>query len=214
MENLDHIVGGALYDFMGFLTTREEELILSSHHDACPAVAVIQEFMNMRGMDLEIPPAVKDWQYRCSCLHLKEGKSSDPLSEEAQADTRGGEKNVAERQIDAGSMSAADMVKVLSGNCGTYYLSDGSGWLLPKNHWLYEDKENLVPRPVFNSMYLLTEEEKREVREQVVNAARYAVRTATANGKKLDFFDPDALVQNLMLAVFGSGGSCEKREAK
>lgn len=51
-ESLDHVILGALYDFMGFLTTRKEKLILSSSDDVAPAVEVIKEFCDLRGVDM------------------------------------------------------------------------------------------------------------------------------------------------------------------
>lgn len=42
----------------------------------------------------------------------------------------------------------------------------------------------------------------REVVQQIWEAGRYAVRCATMNGKEMDF-DPDALVQNLVVGLLG-----------
>jgi hypothetical protein len=53
-------IAGALFDFMGWLTSREKRLVLSSTDNASPAVAAIMEFAEMRGLNLD-EANVKDW---------------------------------------------------------------------------------------------------------------------------------------------------------
>ncbi len=61
-EPVSHtVVAGALFDFMGWLTTRNERLILSITDDAFPAVEAIKEFAMMRGLSLD-DAQVQDWQ--------------------------------------------------------------------------------------------------------------------------------------------------------
>ena len=48
----DEIIAGALFDFMGMLTTRDEVLTLSGHHEAGPAVEAIEAFAKLRGLNL------------------------------------------------------------------------------------------------------------------------------------------------------------------
>jgi hypothetical protein len=55
------VIAGALFDFMGWLTSRKETLILSSADNAGPAVEVITEFAKMRGLSLD-GARVQDWQ--------------------------------------------------------------------------------------------------------------------------------------------------------
>jgi len=55
------IVAGALFDFMGWLTSRKERLVLSSSAEASPAVEAIQEFAKMRGLSLA-DADVQNWQ--------------------------------------------------------------------------------------------------------------------------------------------------------
>ena len=55
------VIAGALFDFMGWLTTRKERLILSSTDNASPAVESITEFAKMRGLSLD-DARVQDWQ--------------------------------------------------------------------------------------------------------------------------------------------------------
>ena len=55
------IVAGALFDFMGWLTSRKERLILSSVDEASPAVEVIKQFAVMRDLSLD-DAKVQEWQ--------------------------------------------------------------------------------------------------------------------------------------------------------
>jgi hypothetical protein len=84
-------------------------------------------------------------------------------------------------------------------------LPDGSGFAmmsmpLPKTHWLYKDDGfEAPPMP----MRMGTDDPGRPDWEAKLRAAgRYAVRSATMNGKEMDF-DPDALVQNLITGFLG-----------
>jgi hypothetical protein len=61
-EPVEHaVIAGVLFDFMGWLTSRQERIVLSSCDDASPAVKVIEEFAKMRGLSLD-DAKVKDWQ--------------------------------------------------------------------------------------------------------------------------------------------------------
>lgn len=63
-ERLDHVVAGALFDFLGWLTTREKRLCLSSGDFAPPAVEALTEFAALRGLDLD-HAMVEQWNMRC-----------------------------------------------------------------------------------------------------------------------------------------------------
>ena len=54
------VVAGALFDFMGWLTSRRERLMLSSIDDAAPAADAIKDFAEMRGLSLD-DAKVQDW---------------------------------------------------------------------------------------------------------------------------------------------------------
>ena len=54
------VIAGALFDFMGWLTSRKERIVLSSADNASPAVEVITEFAKMRGLSLN-DAKVQDW---------------------------------------------------------------------------------------------------------------------------------------------------------
>lgn len=61
-EPVSHtVVAGALFDFMGWLTTRNERLILSFTDDASSAAEAIKEFAKMRCLSLD-GARVQDWQ--------------------------------------------------------------------------------------------------------------------------------------------------------
>lgn len=83
-------------------------------------------------------------------------------------------------------------------------LPDGSGFAmmtlpLPKDHWLTAEGHNEPPMP----LRIGTDDPSRAVMvEQVRSAARYAVRASTDNGKIVDF-DPDAMVQNMIVGLLG-----------
>jgi hypothetical protein len=47
------VVAGALFDFMGWLTSRNKQLTLSGADEASPAVEAIQEFSEKRGLSLK-----------------------------------------------------------------------------------------------------------------------------------------------------------------
>lgn len=82
-------------------------------------------------------------------------------------------------------------------------LPDGSGFMtgsfpLPKDHWLYATHDNEPPAP----MRIGNSEKRTTLAEQITSAARYAVRASTMNGK-IDDFDPDAMVQNMIIGLLG-----------
>ena len=62
-EKLNHIVTGVLFDFMGFLTTRKEQIVLSSSDDAGPAVEAIKEFLYEKNIEDADP--LEQWEGRC-----------------------------------------------------------------------------------------------------------------------------------------------------
>ena len=90
-------------------------------------------------------------------------------------------------------------------------LPDGSGFAtgsfpLPKDHWLYVDEPNNPPMP----WKIGTGPDRDELARKIRNATMYAVRASTMNGKDMDF-DPDAMVQNMIVGMLGywtRDGSC------
>ena len=54
------VIAGALFDFMGWLTSRKVRIVLSSADEASPAVEAITEFAKMRNLSLD-DAKVQDW---------------------------------------------------------------------------------------------------------------------------------------------------------
>lgn len=82
-------------------------------------------------------------------------------------------------------------------------LPDGSGafvasYPLPKNHWLYAEGHNEPPAPMRTGLGA----KRNELADQIREAAKFAVRASTMNGKESDF-DPDAMVQNFIVGLLG-----------
>jgi hypothetical protein len=99
--------------------------------------------------------------------------------------------------------------EVVEGSGGTITdaigpLPDGSGactasFPLPKDHWLYAEHENVPPI----TMRMGTNDPRRKpAEERIRRAARFAVRAATMNGT-VDDYDPDAIVQNMIVGLLG-----------
>lgn len=80
---------------------------------------------------------------------------------------------------------------------------------LPENHWMYE--------PIGECPYPTLGESgdalgiRRALTERIRTAGRYAIKAATSSGKEMDF-DPDALLQNFVLALMGPPSSPESDE--
>lgn len=82
-------------------------------------------------------------------------------------------------------------------------LPDGSGFAtmampLPKDHWLTAEGYNVPPMPFRCGLG----ETRSRMAGEIQAAARYAARASTMNGKAMDF-DPDALVQNMIVGMLG-----------
>ena len=58
---MHEIVAGALFDFIGFLTTRSEVIKLGASELAPPALEALEEWAKSRGLNLD-PAAVVEWQ--------------------------------------------------------------------------------------------------------------------------------------------------------
>lgn len=69
-EKLNHIVTGVLFDFMGFLTTRKEQIVLSSSDNASPAVEAITDFLFKR----DVADADPSFQWMDRCDHIQNPK--------------------------------------------------------------------------------------------------------------------------------------------
>lgn len=125
-----------------------------------------------------------------------------------------------------------NILEQIAKNCGGKInevgaLPDGSGFAimsipLRKDHWIYQSDRhesygdfNVPPMPFRMGVddvvriwpYRLpipgiTTLTKEQFAEKIRAAGKYAIRCATMNGKDMDF-DPDALLQNLVVGMLG-----------
>lgn len=82
-------------------------------------------------------------------------------------------------------------------------LPDGSAFFtasspLPNTHWIYETNTN----PPMTMRIRRDHPQYKDIVERIRIAAKYAIRSATMSGKDNDF-DPDALIQNLVVGLLG-----------
>ena len=77
-SDINDIVAGAIFDFMGYLTTRDELLKLSAFHEAGPAVAAIEEWAEKAGLSLE-NASVRDWKKNIPASSTGAARSSNKL---------------------------------------------------------------------------------------------------------------------------------------
>jgi len=54
------VIAGALFDFMGYLTSCKERIVLSASDDAAPAADAIRDFAKKRGLSLD-DAQVREW---------------------------------------------------------------------------------------------------------------------------------------------------------
>ena len=59
------IGAGAIYDFAGYLTSRDKRITLSWADDAGPAADAIKVFLEKRGISDDVTPAIADW-HKCT----------------------------------------------------------------------------------------------------------------------------------------------------
>lgn len=50
--DVDNLIAGALFDFVGYLTTRTKAVRLGARHEATPAMVLLTNFAKSRGLDL------------------------------------------------------------------------------------------------------------------------------------------------------------------
>jgi hypothetical protein len=60
-EPSEPVIAGALFDFLGYLTSRKTRLVLSSRDNANEAVQALEDWANLRGLSLT-EARVQDWQ--------------------------------------------------------------------------------------------------------------------------------------------------------
>ena len=82
-------------------------------------------------------------------------------------------------------------------------LPDGSAFgvmefELPEDHWIYEEKSNEPPMPMKTG---IDNPKRKELEGMLRDAAKYAIRVSTNNGK--EDYDPDAVVNNFIIGMIG-----------
>ena len=61
-EQVTHtVIAGALFDFMGYLTSRRKRIVLSAFDDAAPAANALEDFAKKRGLSLD-DAQVREWR--------------------------------------------------------------------------------------------------------------------------------------------------------
>lgn len=90
-----------------------------------------------------------------------------------------------------------------------YVLPDGSAFgtftlPLPKDHWLYQPVPDEPPAPfrVGVGKEITIQGSRKEISDKVREAARYAMQASTNSGQ-IEDEDPDAVIQNLLIGLFG-----------
>lgn len=73
---------------------------------------------------------------------------------------------------------------------------------LPEDHWIYAQTPDGFTPPPPMPLRMGTGAARQEMVEKIRAAARYAVQAATMRGREMDF-DPDALVQNMVIGLLG-----------
>lgn len=86
-------------------------------------------------------------------------------------------------------------------------LPDGSAFgvmslPLPADHWLYETDAEGFTGPPPMPLRMGEGPARAAMAAKVAAAARYAIKASTMNGKD-DDFDPDAMVQNMVVGLLG-----------
>lgn len=110
-----------------------------------------------------------------------------------------------QKRIDADPLLKAPDLIASPADAGVQ-LPDGSGAFtaklsLPKDHWIYDNGEGTGQPPMPMRMGVISP--FRPVFEKAVReAAMYAIRASTQCGRDQDF-DPDALVNNMLVGLFG-----------
>lgn len=88
----------------------------------------------------------------------------------------------------------ATELSVLPDDSGCFTLS----LPLADDHWLYQERDE----PPMGLKDRFPENTQAEIEEHVKAAAKYAIKAATDNGR-IEDFDPDALLLNLRVGLFG-----------
>ena len=56
------LVSGALFDFLAYLTSLKDPIIVGSSEDVLPALDSLVEWAKKRGLDIEDDPDINGWE--------------------------------------------------------------------------------------------------------------------------------------------------------
>ncbi|MCY1399781.1 hypothetical protein D9M71_148470 [compost metagenome] len=79
-EALSQLIAAALFDFGGWLTTRDKQLVVSATDNAAPMADALADFCVMRGIDHKSELPILSWQEWLAASSLpvaKEGESNE-----------------------------------------------------------------------------------------------------------------------------------------
>lgn len=79
-EQVEQVIGGALFDFAAWLTTLPEAVTLGAEHEAPPAVELLTRWAAERGLSLDHPD-VGGWQRRAWSPRVALAVGQDMLNE-------------------------------------------------------------------------------------------------------------------------------------
>lgn len=60
-DGLPMVIGGAIFDFAGYLTTRQDVIEVGATANAAPIADLVKDWAKLRGLSLD-EPAVLSWQ--------------------------------------------------------------------------------------------------------------------------------------------------------
>jgi hypothetical protein len=129
MEPVAHtLVAGALFDFMGYLTSRTERIVLSASDDAAPAVDAIRDFAKKRGLSLD-DALVREWIDALPTAPAQPAVSVDELAKEYTKELdKLSQRNYELRMLNAGLTDALRLFVASAYPVDTAINSRGYNW--------------------------------------------------------------------------------------
>ena len=122
------LVAGALFDFMGYLTSRTERIVLSASDDAAPAVDAIRDFAKKRGLSLD-DALVREWIDALPTAPAQPAVSVDELAKEYTKELdKLSQRNYELRMLNAGLTDALRLFVASAYPVDTAINSRGYNW--------------------------------------------------------------------------------------
>jgi hypothetical protein len=156
---------------------------------------------SIEGPDLKDPLIILT--AACMALRSYQHGNASPVLAKDTADAI--EQFLLDDGFDKAATEVHSMIEAAGGKVdpgSTMQLPDGSGCFtasfpLPRDHWLYEPTgEPPAPWRIGDSI------RRGELADEIKMGARYAVKASTMSGLD-DDYDPDALVQNMIVGLLG-----------